>query len=59
MPLYGRLLRMTHPSNAKSLAFHDRPRAQRAQHQSASKHDVCVYNDRGLTSHPIALNDHA
>jgi ATP-dependent DNA ligase len=29
------------PSNAKSLAFHDRPRAQRAQHQSASKHDVC------------------
>jgi hypothetical protein len=26
----NRLLRMTHPSNAKSLAFHDRRRAQRA-----------------------------
>jgi len=50
---------MNCPSNAKSSAFHDRWRAQRAQHQSASKHDVCVYNDRGLTSHPIALNDRA
>src|SRR6266516_3764824 len=52
-------LRVVEQANAKSSAFHDRQRAQRARHQSASKHDVCVCNDRGLTSHPTALNDHA
>jgi len=39
---------MNCPSNAKSSAFHDRRRAQRPQRQSASKHDVCVCNDRRL-----------